>query len=211
VRPELRWGLAAIAALAIGVTCAKPYAEGAAPYYLLVTRLLAKGHPWEIVSVDVRPGKSNLSAELQLRALIYGEPRDRPLARVVGRVQVGEVIETPLVYWTLLLVWPAATFRRRALLILKGIPIFLALTTLTTGAQLALPMAQASAILAGDHDPVTAWDHWSRFLEAGGEFALELSAAFAAVYMRPGTGGRGLPQPSSAIMSRRAAAGAHEV
>jgi hypothetical protein len=37
-------------------------------------------------------------------------------------------------------------------------------------------MAQASAILAGDNDPVTIWDRWSRFLEAGGQFVVVCSA-----------------------------------
>jgi hypothetical protein len=54
--------------------------------------------------------------------------------------------------------------------LIAAIPAFLGLEALTTATQLILPMAQASAILAGDNDPVTAWDHWSRFLEAGGQF-----------------------------------------
>jgi len=45
-------------------------------------------------------------------------------ARVVGRVQVGEVIETPLVFWTLLLVRPAASIRQRVIRVVVGILIF---------------------------------------------------------------------------------------
>ena len=40
---------------------------------------------------------------------------------------------------------------------------------------------EASAMLAGEIDPLTAWEQWSRFLESGGRFALELCAALLAV------------------------------
>lgn len=173
MRPEIRWGLAAAAALAIGVTCAEPYARLAAPYYAAVARLIAIGHPWDVISVEVQPGKSNLSAELQLWAWVRRHAEDlKPAAKVRGRVQVGEVIETPVVFWTLLLVWPATSRRQRASRLIVGVPVFFGLEAITTATQLILPMAQASAILAGDTDPVTVWDYWSRFLEAGGQFVL---------------------------------------
>lgn len=169
---ELRWALAAALALAVGVACAEPYARLAAPFYAAVDRLISAKHPWEVTSVEVRPGKS-AAAELQLHGYVRRHPDDlRRAARVVGRVQVGEVVETPLVFWTLLLVWPAASIRQRAERLIIGAPVFVALEAMTTASQLMLPMAQASAILAGDNDPTTAWDHWSRFLEAGGQFAL---------------------------------------
>jgi hypothetical protein len=170
--------LAAIVVLMIGVTCAEPYARLAAPYYAVVDRFIAWGHPWEVTGVDVRRGKSNLTAELQLQANVFryqGAP-DRA-ARVVGRVQVGEVIETPLVFWTVLLLWPAASAQQRVIRMVVGIPAFLGLEAMTTATQLILPMAQASAILAGDSNPVTPWDLWSRFLEAGGQFVLALGFA----------------------------------
>jgi hypothetical protein len=173
VRPEIRGGLAAAAALAIGVTCAGPYARLAAPYYAVIDRLIATNHPWEITRVEVRPGKSNLTAELQLHADVFRHVGARePAATVIGRVQVGEVIETPLVFWTLLLVWPAASNRQRLIRLVVGIPVFSGLEAITTATQLILPMAQASAMLAGDPSPVTLWDYWSRFLEAGGQFVL---------------------------------------
>jgi hypothetical protein len=173
VRPELRWGLAAAAALAIGVTTAESYARLAAPYYATVDRVIAMAHPWDITVVEVHPGKANLTAELQLQADVFRYPgAPRRAARVVGRVQVGEVIETPVVFWTLLLVWPAAYIRQRVIRLLVGVPVFLGLEAMTTATQLILPMAQASAMLAGDRNPVTPWDHWSRFLEAGGQFVL---------------------------------------
>jgi hypothetical protein len=177
MRPDIRWGLAAAAALAIGVGCAEPYARLAAPYYRLVDELLATGHPWEIAGVAVAPGKSELTAELQMRGYVRRSmSAANHAARVVGRVQVGEVIETPLVFWTLLLGWPAATPRQRAWRLAVGIPVFLAMEAFTTGTQLMLPLAQASAILAGRPDP-TAWEHWSRFLEFGGQFVLDCAAA----------------------------------
>ena len=178
MRPEFRWGLAAAAALALGVACAEPYARLAAPFYAMVDRRITLHRPWAITSIDVRPGKTPLTAELQLRADVFryqGAPNRA--AQVIGRVQVGEVIETPVVFWTLLLMLPAASLRQRVIRLVLGIPIFFALEAVTTSAQLILPMAQASAILAGGPQLVTPWDRWSRFLEGGGQFVL--AAGFA--------------------------------
>ena len=184
MRPEIRWALASAAALAVGVIGAVPYARLAAPYYAFVDSLLAAHHPWEISRVDVKPGKSSLGAELQLEGYVRRRMNSREhAARVVGRVQVGEVVESPLVFWTLLLAWPARSTRRRALRCAIGVPVFLALEAITTATQLLLPMAQASALLAGDRDPVTDWDHWSRFLEFGGQFALAAAAAIVVASM----------------------------
>ncbi len=182
MRPELRWAVAAIVAFGLGATFAEPYARLAAPYYAAVDRLIAAGHPWEVSSVDVKPGKSRLSAELQLSAYIRRLREDPdPAIRAVGTVQVGEVVETPILFWTLLLLWPAASVRQRFARLIIGIPLFLGLEAATTATQLVPPMAQASAILAGDTDPVTAWDLWSRFLEAGGQFVLICGGALAVV------------------------------
>jgi hypothetical protein len=182
VRSEFRWALAAAAAFALGATFAEPYARLVAPYYAAVDRLIATGHPWDIISVDVRPGKSKLSAELQLWAFVRRNPGElNPAAKVLGHVQVGEVVETPMVFWTLLLIWPATSIRKRVTLLLVGVPVFLGVEAITTATQLILPMAQASAILAGDNDPVTVWDRWSRFLEAGGQFAIVCGAAIIVV------------------------------
>lgn len=182
MRPEFRWAIAAVVALGVGVTCAEPYARFAAPYYREIVRLIAISHPWEVLSVDVGPGKSNLRSELQVRAYVRRHREDlRPSAKVIGRVQVGEVIETPIVFWTLLLVWPARSIRQRLTRLAVGVPIFFGLEAMTTATQLILPMAQASAILAGDIDPLTGWDLWSRFLEAGGQFVLICGGAIVAV------------------------------
>jgi hypothetical protein len=171
-------------ALAIGVTCAEPYARLAASYYAAVDRLIALSHPWQVISVEVQQGKTNLAAELQLHADVFRHAGAlKPAARVVGRVQVGEVIETPIVFWTLLLMWPAASIRQRVIRLVLGIPVFLGLEAITTATQLILPMAQASAMLAGDPDPVTPWDRWSRFLEGGGQFVLASGFAIPVVAM----------------------------
>jgi hypothetical protein len=187
VRPELRWGLVGCVALCIGVAGAEFYARLAAPYYAAVDRLIAQRHPWEVTNVEVRPGKSALAAELQLRANVYrfaGDPY--AAARVIGRVQVGEVVETPLVFWTLLLMWPAASIRQRLVRLAVGVPAFMALEAITTATQLILPMAQASAMLVGDRNPATSWDHWSRFLEAGGQFVVASGlAVLVATCTRP--------------------------
>lgn len=189
MRSEIRWGLAAVAALAIGVAFAEPYARLVVPYYADFDELIATGHPWEIDSVAVKPGKSRLTAEVQMQGHVR-RTMDSPnrAARVIGHVQVGEVVETPVVFWTLLLAWPAATKRQWALRVLIGIPSLLCLEAITTGTQLMLGFAQASAILAGDPDPVTVWDRWSRFLEFGGQFVLDCAAAIllvAATQNRP--------------------------
>jgi hypothetical protein len=104
-----------------------------------------------------------------------------PAARVIIHVQVGEVIETPVVFWAVVFVWPMATLRRRLVCVAVGIPMFLVLEAATTGCQLVHSMADASAMLAGEADPLTAWERWSRFLEAGGRCALELCAALLTV------------------------------
>lgn len=186
MRDELRWALAALAALGAGLMLAQSYARLAAPYYAAVDRLIAIGHPWDITSVEVKPGPSKLSAEVQLQAFVRRGKQDlHPSARVIGRVQIGEVIETPVVFWTVVLMWPAVSTRMRLLRVLVAIPAFMALEALTTGAQLILPMAQGSAILAGNDPPFTLWDRWSQFLEAGGQFVLVLCGAIMLCSITP--------------------------
>ena len=173
MRPEIRWALAATLALAIGVTCAEPYACLAAPYYAAVARFLSLGHPWIIDSVTVKPGTKSPSPELQLVGEVRRAPDDPQYAgKIISHVQVGEAVETPVVFWALLLVWPANSMRQRWIRLAIGIPVFLGVEAVTTGIQLMHSMAEVSAILAGELNPVTPWEHWSRFLEGGGQFAL---------------------------------------
>jgi hypothetical protein len=182
VRRELRWALVAGGALALGALCATPYARFAAPYYAAVARLIALGHPWQIVSVEVVAGKSSHGAELQLRGEIRRHREDiNAGATIVSHVQVGEAVETPVVFWTVLLLWPARSTRQRLVRIALAVPVFLSLEAATTAVQLIHSMAEASALLAGEREPVTLWERWTRFIEAGGRFTLELGAALLTV------------------------------
>jgi len=182
VRPEIRWSLAAAAALAIGVAFAEPYGRLAAPFYAAVDRLIAMGHPWTIVSVDVKPGTKSPSPELQLVGDVRRRPEDiRAAGRIVSHIQVGEAVETPVVFWTLVLVWPARSMRQRLMSLAIGMPVFLTLEAITTGIQLMHSMAEVTAILAGEFNPLTVWERWSRFLEAGGRFVVEIGAALLTV------------------------------
>ena len=90
---------------------------------------------------------------------------------------MGEAVETPIVFWTLVLLWPARTAREYLVRLAVGIPVFLGIEAATTACQLVNPLAEASALLAGEQSPLTLWERWSRFLEAGGRFALEVAAA----------------------------------
>lgn len=181
MRREWRWALAALIALVVGATCAQPYARFALPYYKTTVTAIARFHPWSVVSVEVVEDRSSHSAVLQLTGEVRQHREDRrPVALIKSSAQVGEVIETPVVYWTLLLMWPATTRSSRLRLLALGIPVFLALEAVTTPIQLVYSMARATAILAGE-SPLTPWERWSRFLEAGGRFALETVAAFVTV------------------------------
>jgi hypothetical protein len=71
--------------------------------------------------------------------------------------------------------------RRRLLRLMLAIPVFLGLEVVTTTCQLLHPLAEASALLSGARDPVTMWEQWSRFLESGGLFAVEVTAALLAI------------------------------
>jgi pimeloyl-ACP methyl ester carboxylesterase len=57
-----------------------------------------------------------------------------------------------------------------------GLPIFLGLEVFTTTVQLLHNLPEASALLAGEKNPLTLWERWSRFLEAGGLFVTEACA-----------------------------------
>jgi hypothetical protein len=196
IRPELQYFLAGAAALALGVVLAASYARLMAPYYRLVDGLIAARHPWQVASVEVEAGQQLLSEQLQLTGFVRRHADDAaPSAQVLGHVQVGEVVETPIVFWLLVLMWPAASRRQRLQRVLWGLPVFLGVEAVSTATQLLLPMAQASAILAGDPDPVTVWDRWSRFLEAGGQFAV---ACVAALLLLSSTRKRGSPAAMTA-------------
>jgi hypothetical protein len=182
MRHEWRWILAAITALAVGAIGAKPYATLAAPCYTVTARWIARGHPWDVVKIDVAPGSSTPGAILRLTGTVRARAEDgRPAARLISKLQVAAVVESPVAFWTLLLLWPVRSYRERLWLLALGIPIFLCLETATTVCQLLNPLAYGSAVLAGDPDPITWWELWSRFLEAGGRVVLALAAALITI------------------------------
>jgi len=205
VRRELIWLAAAVAALLVGATCAQAYARLATPYYRAVARVLAASSPWMITEVIVVEDQGSGGTVLRLTSLVRRHSADSlPAALVVSRVQVGEVIETPIVFWTLLLLWPAGRPAQRWWRLALAIPVFAGLEALTTGVQLIHPLAEVSAVLAGEAQPITWLERWSRFLEAGGRFALEVSAALGVVACtsflgssRPATSVSPHPQPGT--------------
>jgi hypothetical protein len=177
MRLERRWLVAATAALLIGALGAETYAQWAAPYYWAAATWIARGRPWTISRVDVAPDAARPGVFVRL----HGEVRAaanalRPAATLTGRVQAGAAIEAPLIFWTLLLAWPAQARRRRAWL-LMGIPVFLTLEAATTVCQLLTGFAEVSAVIAGESDSITRWERWSRFLEFGGRDVLAVCAA----------------------------------
>jgi hypothetical protein len=178
MRLEWRWPTVAMSALAVGAIGAQSYATALMPYYRAAAAFVAQGRPWTITGIDVARHEG-LPGEF---LLLHGEVRKtpgaaRPRAVLTTRIQVGAVVEGPLIFWTLVLLWPAGSVRRRLAFIACGIPICLALEAATTVCQLLNGFAEASAVLAGDSDPLTGWERWSRFLESGGRDVAAVCAA----------------------------------
>jgi hypothetical protein len=178
---ERRWLIAATAALLVGALGAEIFARLAAPYYWTAATWVARGRPWTITQVDVAPDAARPGVFVRL----HGEVRavanaPWPAATLIGRVQAGAAIEGPLIFWTLLLAWPAQA-RRRGALLLMGIPVFLGLEAATTVCQLLNGFAEASAIIAGDSGSITGWERWSRFIDSGGRDVLAVCAALLTV------------------------------
>jgi hypothetical protein len=172
MRAEWRLGLFAVAALAIGVVAAEPYAQLAAPYYAFVARILSQGHPWDILDVIVGKDETGQTTVLRLDAIVRRMLDDRtPAAIVNSGLHVGAIVQNPVIFWSVFLL---CSPRWRGLLV--AVPVFLCLEASTTVCQLLNPLADASAVLAGDPNPFTAWEGWSRFLEGGGRFVLALGA-----------------------------------
>ncbi len=184
MRSEYRWALAFAAALVFAALGARPYARLAAPCYQVIAGLLALSHPWDVVSVEVAQPSGAAGAVLRLKGLVYASAASlHPSFRMTGKLQVAAGAQGPLIYWTVLALWPAPTLRRRLALLALGMPVFVLLEAATTVCQLLNPLAWASAVLAGERDPVTAWEYWSRFLEDGGRAGLALLAAVLTAVM----------------------------
>ena len=177
MRRELPVALVAVAALAIGVSAAEPYARLAAPYYAFVARLFAQGHPWEVLDVVVGRDETGRTPVLRLNATVRRMRDDpAPAAIVSSGLHLGALAQNPVIFWSVLLLWPTRWMDPRWRVLLVGVPVFLILEAATTVCQLLNPLADASAVLAGDPAPFTTWEGWSRFLESGGRFVLALGA-----------------------------------
>jgi hypothetical protein len=182
MRPEWRWVAAFGAALALGALCAPQYARLAAPCYQGIAMFLAQDRPWDIESVEVAEPAGGAGAVLRMQGVVRASPGSlRPVARLVGKVQVGAVVEAPVIFWTLVLLWPATGLRQRLARCCLALPVFVALEAATTVCQLLNPLAYASAVIDGERDPVTAWEYWSRFIEDGGRIVLAVGAAVLTV------------------------------
>ncbi len=176
-----RWFLVAALMLSAAAGGARYYAQAAIPYYAGVSKLIALFRPWQVLSIKSAMDSQNQSRVLLLRAFVFRHANDpQPAALVVSRAQVGEVVETPLIFWGALLLWRGLKAPRWRVF-LTGVPVFLLLEVLTTMCQLIQPLATASAILGGENDPRTFLDYWCRFLEGGGRFVIEVLAAAVAV------------------------------
>jgi hypothetical protein len=174
---ERRWLVAATAALLVGALGAGFYARLAAPYYWAAATWVARGRPWTITRIDVAPDAARPGVFVRLHGEVRASANAaRPAATLIGRVQTGAAIEGPLIFWTLLLAWPAQAHRRVAWLLL-GIPVFSGLEAATTVCQLLNGFADASAFIAGDSGSITGWERWSRFIESGGRDVLAVCAA----------------------------------
>jgi hypothetical protein len=181
MRREWKWALIATGAIAAGACGAESYARLVAPGLAAVATMVASFHPWRIDDLAVVGGSPGRSAVLRMRGEVRRQRSDPlPAVIVVGRVAVGEVIEAPIVFWTLLLLWPARDGRERWLRAALGVVVFLGLE-IAFACELLYPMADASAVLAGDPDPLPFWERCSQFVEAGGGFVLSAAAALLTV------------------------------
>ncbi|HEY4209988.1 MAG TPA: hypothetical protein VGM84_00795 [Steroidobacteraceae bacterium] len=194
----------ALAALLAAAVYSESYARLMSPAYLVVARFLADNQPWDITAVEVEPGKADIHGELHLRADIRRHLGDsKPVARVVGHLQVGSVVETPLIFWAILLLWPSGSGERTLLAILAGIPVAIALEALTTVAQLVAPLAGASALIAGQAHGATL-EKWSALLEEGGRVVICVLAALLVIALA-----RRLAEPPEPGAADRAPPAAH--
>jgi hypothetical protein len=179
----MRWGIAALAALALGALFADQYTAWLSPYYGAVTRMLASGHPWSIEQVQLEPGRDGTSA-LTLRATVrLAADKRRPNAAVVEQLRSGLVIQTAMVFWLVLLAWPTRLVRQRPLRVLCALPVYLLLEIVTTGVQLIHGLPGIAQLLRGNAYRTTTLDYWAAFLEEGGRIVLAIVAALLALQL----------------------------
>lgn len=173
-----------MAAVATGVLLEHPLARMLVPWYTVASRAWSTGQAWRVESVGLRARGTGLGEEMQLHGQVARSRGDAEAAGLaVAHLQLGRVVVTPLIYWAIVACWPALSWGQRCWRMALGVPVYLALEGVTTAAQLVAPMAQASALLAGESDPMTLWLRWSNFLEAGGQFAVDITAGLATIVL----------------------------
>jgi hypothetical protein len=202
-RASGRWVVIILSGLWLGSQGASLYAQRMAPIFAAVAGVIAQFHPWKITSVVVIPSEQHVGNVLRLTGEVYQNRGDsQPAAIVNDDLSVGAAIETPLVFWSLVLGWPARTMRQYVIRLAIAVPTFCGLLLSTTMVQLMWYFADVSAVLAGDPAPRTLWALWSRCLESGGRFALEISSALLCVALAQRFGvprsGSELPAPLAA-------------
>lgn len=180
MRLELRWAAGAALALTIGLVAAGAYARIAAPAYRWAAAVIGNSMEWRIRRVAVEHDGERPGEYLRLHGELLPAGLSGRGAAIVTRVEAGAAIEAPLIFWTLLVLWPAR-LRSRVVLLLLGIPMFLALECATTVCQLLNGFAEAAAMLAGAQSPLTGWERWSRFIESGGRDVLAVCAALLTI------------------------------
>ena len=198
----MRWVIAGSISLALGALCAPGYAQWTAACDAALARLLARSHPWQIDGVAVGP--SGTATQLLLTATVRRNDFDAaPGATVVAHMDAGASIEAPLVFWTLLLLWPTPDGQRPSRVglrrVVMGLPVFLLLHVATTIAPLMSELSAVSATLAGAPDGITLPECWSRFLEAGGRFVIEVAAGLSTAALSDAV----LPTTQGAVTRRR--------
>ena len=174
-----RRAIALVAALLLaGATGAGGCATLLCPFYVAAVRTLSSSQGWQVVSAEVRTSQHGPGRVVALTTDLYRSPNDaRSTARVVSELQVGAIAEGPIVLFAVLALWPLQAGRSRWRLLLAGLPVLLLLELLTSVPQLMHAMPAVVAMMAGEPDRATAWDHWSEFIEGGGRFVVACSLA----------------------------------
>ena len=197
VRPDSRRLAAAVAAVLLVGAAGDFYVRAAIPLYRIGSEWLIQDHPWQIDSLSVQGDAGR--RRLQMRSELRVKTWDRePAALVQSRLQLAAAKQNAVVFWPLLLLLPAGSMRRRLVLLALALPAFLVLEVATTSAQLVSPLMQTAAVIGGEADPLTPWERWSRFLEAGGRVALDVCAALGCWALMPLMGRLRRPEAEAA-------------
>ena len=177
MRTERRGTVAALLLGAAGIVGASTYAGWTVPLHRVAAAWAAQSCACRIANVSVvQPGAGSTSA-LQLTAVVTEGPADSiPVAVVANRVNVGGIVQVPIVLLGLLLAWPAHARRDcavRGALALLALPL---LELLTTGSQLVAPLwaLGAEMQLRSVHGWMTGW---TQFIESGGRIAVTAAIA----------------------------------